>query len=335
MATTPSNNRSFSEDLQRLLPRPSVQLGWLVLIIAFVWFYWFSIEKLVRTWYTQEDYQHGFFVPLFSLVLLWLRRDMIIPFSGRGSWWSLPFFALWAVMFWGGIYFRLDSVPELSMMPFFVGMTLFIGGWQGVQWAWPAVLFLVFMIPLPAVAQGAASHQLQAVSTRLSTFTIQTLGIPAVSQGNVIVLTDIPEKPLKVAEACSGIRMLMLFFAICVGMAFLSRKPVWERLLLVISAVPIAVISNSIRIVLTGALCEVAYHWPTLMSVDWAYDFMHKTAGYMMMPIGLILLWIEMYLLSKLLIMPTPDRPLMVGRLAETEAVKTSDKRPARKKVRS
>ena len=334
MATTPSNNRSFSEDLQRLLPKPSVQLGWLLLIIAFVWFYWFSIEKLVDTWATQEDYQHGFFVPLFSLVLLWLRRDMIVPFTGRGSWWSLPFFALWAVMFWSGIFFRFDSLPELSMMPFFVGMTLFIGGWQGIRWAWPAVLFLVFMIPLPAVAQSAAAHQLQAISTKLSTFTIQTLGIPTVSSGNNIVLTDIP-KSLNVAEACSGIRMLMLFFAICVGMAFLSRKPLWERLLLVASAVPIALVSNSIRIVLTGALCEVAYYWPSLMSVDEAYNFMHHAAGYMMMPIGLILLWIEMYLLSKLLIMPLPDRPLIVGRLAEAEAAKTSDKRPARKKVRS
>ena len=198
-----------------------------MLAVAFVWFYWSSIHKLGRIWWTQEDYQHGFVVPIFAVVLLWLRREMILPFAGRGSWWGLAFLALWALMRWAAVYFNFEGLPEMSMVPFLAGVALFVGGWQGFRWAWPAVLFLVFMIPLPGAVQGMARLQMQTLATKLSVFVIQTLGIPAVPEGVVIQLTD---KPLRVAEACSGLRMLSLFFAACVGAAFIIRKPLWEKL---------------------------------------------------------------------------------------------------------
>ncbi|NLF10012.1 MAG: exosortase/archaeosortase family protein [Pirellulaceae bacterium] len=334
METRPTNKRGFVDELLSLLPKPAVQAGWVLLAAAFVFFYWPTLQKLVRVWSENEDYQHGFFVPIFAVVLLWLRRDMIAQFTGRGSWWALPVLLLWAAMFWGAVYFRFDSLPEMSMIPFFFGAALFVGGWQGLRWAWPAIVFLVFMIPLPGAAQELFSGELQKVATRLSIFTIQTMGIPSVATGNVITLTDIPEKPLEVAQACSGIRMLMLFFAICVAMAFLSKKPIWERLFIVASAVPIAVIANTIRIVLTAVLCMVAFRWPSLMTVDTAFNFMHDAAGYMMMPIGLLLLWLEMYLLSKLLIYPMMDRPLVVGRLATEQVGVASEERITRNKRR-
>lgn len=334
METTPTKKRDFIDEFQAFLPKPAVLAAWGVLAGAFVFFYWPTLHKLVRVWSESEDYQHGFFVPIFALVLLWLRRDMIVKFTGRGSWWALPCLILWAAMFWGAIFFRYDSLPEMSMMPFFFGAALLVGGWQGLRWSWPAIVFLVFMIPLPGAAQGFASQQLQLVATKLSIYTIQTVGIPSVAQGNVITLTDISEKPLEVAQACSGIRMLMLFFAISMAMAFLSKKPIWERLFLIASAVPIAVISNTLRIVLTAGLCEFAFYWPSVISVDMAFNFMHDAAGYMMMPIGLLLLWFEMYLLSKLLISPMAERPLVIGGLATEKTGQTSVECTVRNKRR-
>ena len=232
METATPSKASFSEEFKRLLPERKVLLAWLVLLIVFAWFHWSSLRWLPSVWWHQEDYQHGFFVPIFSLVLLWLRRDMI-PRSPRGSWWGLPLFAVWAVMRWVAIYFNYESLPELSLLPFVAGMTLFVGGWQGLRWAWPSILFMIFMLPLPGVIQGLASRELQRVATFISCWLIQMIGIPAVAQGNVIQLT---EKPLEVARACSGLRMMMLFFAICVAAAFLSRQPLWEKLLIVASA---------------------------------------------------------------------------------------------------
>jgi exosortase len=306
----------LKEELKRLLPDRGVQLAWLVLAGVFTWFYWSSFASLIRAWWSTEDYQHGFFVPIFALVLLWLRRDMIVESSGRGSWWGLPLFGVWAAMRWAAVYFNYGSLPEMSMIPFFAGVTILVGGWQGLRWAWPAIFFLFFMIPLPGAVQGMASQQLQSIATRISVYVIQTLGIPAAAQGNVIQLTA---QTMEIARACSGLRMMMLFFAICIGAALVSHRPLWERLVMVASAAPIAVMSNVVRIVLTAVAYEIASQWPTVIDLETAGEKIHDWAGYLMMPIGLLMLLAELWLLSKLLISPAHDRPLVMGRvLAES-----------------
>lgn len=313
MDSETAKNVSIKEELKRLLPERSVQIAWVVLAAVFVWFSWSSLRLLVNTWSTQEDYQHGFVVPLFALFLLWFRRDKIQTFTSRGSLWGLPFFAVWAAMRWVAIYYNYGTLPELSMLPFFLGVAIFVGGWQGLHWAWPSIVFLVFMLPLPAVVQDVAREYLQKGATYLSVYVIQTLGIPAVAQGNTIQLADLPDKPLEVARACSGLRMMMLFFAICVGGAFIMRKPLWERLLIVASAAPIAVLSNVLRIVLTAILYEAASQWPALIDLETWGKAIHDWAGFLMMPIGLLLLLAETTLLAKLLVDPMEDRPLVIG----------------------
>jgi exosortase len=279
------------------------------------------IQKLIHTWSTQEDYQHGFFVPVFAIVLLWLRREMFVPFAGKGSLWGLAVLLLWAVIRWAAVYFNYESLPELSMIPFFAGVALFVGGWQAFRWAWPSLFFLCFMLPLPGGVQGWASQQLQGVAARISGFVIQTLGFSAVVTGHTINLSGWKD-PLDVARACSGLRMLMLFFALCIGAAFVVKKPLWEKLLMVASAAPIAVASNVVRIVLTAVLCDFSRRWPSLIDQEKAMEVIHNWVGYLvMMPFGLLLLWLEMFLLGKLLIEPLPDRPLAAGRLAAEKAV--------------
>jgi exosortase len=311
MDSETAKNLGLKEELKRLLPERGTQIAWLVLAGIFVLFYWSSICRLTHVWATEEDYQHGFAVPLFSLFLLWSRRDMILPFAQRGSLWGLPFFVVCAVMRWVALYYNYGTLTELSMLPFFFGVAVFVGGWQGLRWAWPAIVFLGFMLPLPGIVQDAAREFLQKVATHLSVFVIQTLGIPAVAQGNVIQLTD---RPLEVARACSGLRMMMLFFAICIGAAFIMRKPLWERLLILASAAPIAVLSNVTRIVMTAVLYEAASYWPTLIDLETQGETIHNWAGFLMMPIGLLLLLAETTLLAKLLIDPDVDRPLMIGK---------------------
>jgi exosortase len=302
----------WMEELKRLIPERRVQLAWLVLAVVFAWFYWRSLGKLTRIWWGQEDYQHGFIVPIFALFLLWHRRDMLREFSGRGSLWGLPLFGAWAAIRWTAVYYNYDTLPEISIIPFFLAVTVFVGGWQGLRWAWPSILFLFFMLPLPGAVQGLASQKLQSVATRISIYVIQTLGIPAITQGNVIQLTA--ERQLNVAEACSGLRMMMLFFAICVGAAFIVRKPLWERLLMVASAPPIAVLSNVSRIVLTAVFYQIGIQWPSVIDLDTAGEIIHDWAGYLMMPIGLLLLLAEMTLLAKLLIAP-PEHSVLAGEM--------------------
>lgn len=276
----------------------------------FFFTYVWEFQKLIGTYWDNPDYAHGFFVPFFSLYLLWYRKDMLPAVPQRGSWWGLAFFAIWALIRWVGVYFHYDWFEPFSIVPCLTAITLFIGGWQVLLWAWPALVFLFFIVPLPGLLATFLSDPLQRIGTVISVFLIQTLNIPALAQGNTIVLRD--AQPLEVAQACSGIKMLMLFFTLCVGAAFLMRKPVWERILIVISAPPIAVIANVFRITLTAVLYEIAHQWPTIISTETAEKVFHDFAGLLMMPLALLLLWGEMTLISKLMIQPITDRTLVV-----------------------
>jgi exosortase/archaeosortase family protein len=135
---------------------------------------------------------------------------------------------------------------------------------------------------------------MQSFATTVSTFALQVLGRPALAEGNVILLNEIE---LGIVEACSGLRMLVVFFALSTAVAMLVRKPLWEKLLLAGSAVPIALASNVLRITLTGVLCD---SFGSELGL-----YFHDMAGLLMPFIGMAFLGIEWWILGKLLI----DRP--------------------------
>jgi len=292
------------------LRQPQVLVIGLVLIGFFLRFYYETINDLIHTYWNDPDYMHGFFVPLFSLYLLWYRRDMLPSVPQRGSWWGLVFFGFWAFIVWSGVYFAYTWFMPFSIVPCLAAITLFIGGWQVFLWAWPAIVFLFFIVPLPGLLASDLSGPLQSIGIHVSVIVTQTLGIPSIAQGNQIILRDPP--PLGVEEACSGIKMLMLFFTLCVGAAFIMRKPVWERVLIVISAPPIAVLANVFRITLTAILFEMAHQWPSIVSRAFADKVFHDFAGLLMMPVALLILLGEMTLISKLMVQPVKDRTLVV-----------------------
>jgi exosortase len=193
-----------------------------------------------------------------------------------------------------GSYYHFVYLDPLSLLPALAGICVLLGGWACLRWAWPAVAFLFFMIPLPFSASIAMAEPLQLVATEASTFLLQTLGLPAVAEGNVILLNEVE---LGVVEACSGLRMLVVFFALSTAVAILIRKPLWEKLLICASAAPIALVVNILRITVTGVLHETA-------GSEIADAVFHDLAGWLMMPIALGLLALEMKLLKHLLIEP-------------------------------
>jgi exosortase len=188
-------------------------------------------------------------------------------------------------------------------MPCLAGLLLFVGGWKILHWAWPAVVFLVFMVPLPGFLADQFSHPLQRIGTIAGTYVIQTIGIPAVAQGNVI---SVPHGELGVAEACSGLRMMMLFGAVCAGMALSVKRTALEKLMIIASAAPIAVLANIARIVVTALLYEIA-------GPEWGEMLFHDLAGWFMMPLAVLLLWLELELMSRIVIRRTASGPLTPG----------------------
>jgi exosortase len=166
------------------------------------------------------------------------------------------------------------------------------------------------MLPLPFRIESALALPLRRIATEMSTYALQTLGCPANAEGNIIYIDDIR---LGVEEACSGLGMLMTFFALATALAMIVRAPLWDRLILVASAIPIAILANVIRITATG----IAYHLAGKDS-SLAQVIYHDLAGWLMMPMALAMLWLELKFLANLL-MEAPDTaplPLQSNRLS-------------------
>jgi exosortase len=159
------------------------------------------------------------------------------------------------------------------------------------------------MVPLPYSLEQALREPLRRIGTHAGTYVLQTLGFAAISEGNVIVIED---TRVGVEEACSGLRMLMIFFALSTAVALLSKRVLWERVLIVLSAVPIALVANITRISATAILHRTA-------GPEIANMVFHDLAGWLMMPVALLLLWLELWILGTLFL-PEPKWPMPMTR---------------------
>ncbi len=300
----PSFIETVLTELKDWRPRPAVLVTGLALIAILSWAYTEQISSLLRTWWRDPNYGHGFFVPVFAIVLLWFRREMIQPPPKRGSWLGLAVLAIWALMRWSSIYLNYPAIDRLSLVVCATGFTMLLGGWQALHWAWQSIVFLFFMLPLPAFCDEMLSQPLRSVATQVSVWVIQIF-VPATSSGSEIKLGNLGTS-IEVADACSGLRMLMLFFAISVGAAMLLRREPWEKAFIIISAVPIAIIANVIRVTSTGLFYQFEMG-------QTANDYFHNGAGLAMMPIALLLLWAELTVMSKLFIDASMEGPVSLA----------------------
>jgi exosortase len=271
--------------------------------MATLWAYWTTLAETARQWASDPQYSHGYLVPAFAAFLLWARRDRFVPAAMRPSWWGAAFLLGGLVMRLGGTFFHFEWFDPLSLLPSLAGVCLLLGGWAALRWCGPAILFLFFMIPLPYTVSVLLARPMQNVATVASTFMLQTLGWPALSEGNVILINDVE---LNIVEACSGLRMLVIFFALSTAVVLVIKRPVWEKMIIVASSLPIALVANVLRITLTGVLYDV-------VEGQWAHEVFHDLAGWLMMPLALGLLVAELRVLSKLFIEP-PGRRLAYGR---------------------
>jgi exosortase len=246
-------------------------------------------------WSHDPQYAHGYLVPGFAAVLLWLRRDQLSTGRLAPSWIGAPVLACGLGIRLYGAYFHYVWLDAVSFLPCLAGLWLLIGGRTGWRWGWPAVAFLAFMVPLPYGFSLTMAGPLQRLATVASTFLMQTLGMPAVADGNVILLNEVE---VNVVEACSGLRMLVVFFAFATAVALIVKRPLWEKLLLVVSAIPIALVVNVLRITATGVLYE-------LVSAETAKLVFHDLAGWLMMPVALVILGLELQFLKRLMITPS------------------------------
>ncbi len=280
---------------------PAVVAG--VLAVALGWVFWPSLTAMAGRW-TDAEYSHGYFVPVFAAYLLWAGRKQLAAGPLTPSWWGLPVLAVGLALRFAGTFIYFDWLTTAALLPCLAGVVLLVGGWRALRWSWVAVAFLVFMVPLPFRVETALSHPLQTVATNASTYALQTLGFATFAEGNVIRLGEVR---IGVVEACSGLSMLLIFLALATAMVLVIRRPPFDKAVILASAIPVAIVANVIRITVTGILHKTA-------GQKLADLVFHDLAGWLMMPLALALLWAELRLLGWVLQPVTVKRPSLAGR---------------------
>jgi exosortase len=266
-----------------------------------------NFRALLSIWRLDPSYSHGLLVIPIALAILWQRLSGPQPESRLSvatpsAWWGWGF--LITVLAVRAIAYERNFqwIETATILPVIICLTWTFGGWPLLRRIWPAIAFLVFMFPLPQLIDNLLALPLQGLAATGSCFLLQMSGMWAVQEGNVIHLLTHQNKmvPLDVAIACNGLRMLMTLTATIAATIILVSLPTWKRICLLLSVVPIALFSNMIRIVATG-WCYYLITGPQYK--DWA----HSISGWLMVPLALILVGLELGVLSWLVPEPSAD----------------------------
>lgn len=271
---------------------PPWQVG--VLVAVSVWLYWHTLLHLIGQWWTDPNFSHGFFVPLFSAFVIWQERDRLARIITKPSWAGLiVLLAGLGVLIIGRLGAEL-FLDRSSLLLVLAGVVILFLGWnlfRAVLFPWA---FLLLMIPIPTIVFNQITFPLQLLASKVAATVLPVLGVPILREGNVI---NLPSMALEVAEACSGIRSLMSLVTLAIIYGYLMERRLWVRWLLAIASVPIAVVANSIRIIGTGLLVQ---YW----DADKAEGYFHASWGWIIFVISLIML----YALHALFRILSPER---------------------------
>jgi exosortase len=272
--------------------RREALVGLAVLAAGLGWAYWPMFLHVTTRWSQDPQYSHGYIVPLFALALLWRRRPLLDNAEVRVSWWGLLFLGAGIALYLLSAYFFLPWLEGLALLPSLAGIAVLLGGWPVLAWAWPAIAFLIFMLPWPFSLEHALADPLQLLATRASIYPLRILGMPAFAEGNVICLNDLR---LEVAAACNGLSMLVTFFALSAAITLVIDRPLPDKIVLFLSAIPVGVLMNIVRIVATAVLHR-------LVGSQLANAVFHDLAGWLMMPLAVTALWVELWILDHLFV---------------------------------
>jgi exosortase len=233
---------------------------------------------LFADWWNDPNYSHGFLVPLFSGYVVWQNWEQLKGLPRRGNWLGLGVLCLGIGALVLGDIGAEDFLTRSSLIGILAGLILFHLGTSVLRALLFPLGFLIFMVPLPTIIFNAIAFPLQGLAAQNATSVLELLGVPVLRDGNVIHLSHIS---LGVTEACSGIRSLVSLVALAVAWAYLTLPSNWHRALLVASAVPITIVANAARVVVTGLIGQ----W---FGVKYAQGVFHSFSGWIIFLVAFV-----------------------------------------------
>ncbi len=273
---------AFSESFPReTLVKIAVIAGLLV------WMNWWQLRILFSVWEHNPNWSHGFIIPFFSIYLLYARRDELLSAKRRVCPWAwtlvIMSIAAIAVSFYP---IRTYWFCHLGMVALLFSLVLYLGGWQIIKVTWLPILFLVFAMPLPTMLYERIALPLQELAAMVSANVLAFCGVEIEVSASSLKITSLSgvKHPLTVAEACSGVRSLMAYLSLGVAWAYLENRPVWQRIILALSAGPIAILCNVIRVIITCTMFVID-------EPQFGQKFMHEFTGMLMLGPAILMFW--------------------------------------------
>jgi exosortase len=273
----------------------------LVSVILFT--YATVLVKLSHDWWSDENYSHGLLVPFIIGYILWSQRAKFASERPRPSV-LLGGFAVAVALFalWTGVAGAELYTQRMSLVLLVAGTVVYFGGLRFLRLVLVPLVLLILAIPIPAIVFNKIAFPLQLFASRVAVWSMTVLGIPVLRLGNVIELKPLNSfatKKLEVVEACSGIRSMMTLMTLAVVFAYftyprsgdtsgtggrLRRYGFLRSSIIVLSAVPIAILTNAARVSGTGILSH--YY-----GIGVAEGFFHSFSGWAIYVVAFLMLF--------------------------------------------
>ena len=293
-STTAATLRSWRE----LSVHVYVKIG--VISALFYSLFYVEINKTVSEWASNPSWSHGFLIPCFSLYFINQKKEEILGGQSKPSYVGL-FLLVCGILFYplNIAHFQIGYFRPVGMILTLGAMVLFLAGWRLMKYLWLPVLFLLFAVPLPNEYYFQITNPMQKLAATVAAAMLSLVnGVEATASGVVIDVIhngQAVNPALNVADACSGMRLLMAFVALGVAMAYLHYRPIWQRLILVMSTIPIAILCNMIRVSTTGF---IYIFW----NPKYAQGIYHDMLGMAMLPLAFCLYGVIAWFMSSLFV---------------------------------
>jgi exosortase len=271
---------SYSTARPEAISNPAFwQLAILALLVGYL--YAGIMVYLVENWWIDPDYSHGFFVPLFVGYVLWQQRKELASVPRSPSWFGLVIIAGALAILIVGVLGAELFLSRTSLLLLVAGLVVHFLGWGHLRKALFAWACLFLMIPIPVIIYNHIAFPLQLFASRVASGSLEFLHVPVLQEGNILQL---PAMTLEVAQACSGIRSLLSLVTLAVIYGYFLETSKFRRVLLALSAVPIAIAANGLRLVVTGLL---VHYW----SPAEAEGFFHAFEGWVIFVLSMVMLF--------------------------------------------
>ena len=264
--------------------------------------YFSSYVWLIGHDWAREDYNYCYLIPLILLYLFWENRNKWMKETSVPSWSGLLPLLPGILLYWGGELAGEFFSIYISSWFLVTGLLWMQTGWKKLRiMAFPLFVAL-FLFPLPHFLNTKLTFNLKLVSSELGIKMIQLCGMSGYREGNII---DLGFAQLQVVDACSGLRYLIPLFLMSVLMAYLYHAAYWKKIVIVLSSIPLSILTNGLRIAVTAILYQA-------IGPVAAEGFFHDFSGWAIFMVSLAILLAEIWGLSR--IMPRPGESFMKKR---------------------